>query len=64
MVKCQICGKELELLSSHVAQRDDHPSWEDYKKRYPDSEYAVEEVKQRKYKSISGSKNPDKEKGC
>lgn len=32
---CQVCGKEVRNLASHVNYSDDHPSWDEYKEEHP-----------------------------
>lgn len=41
-LKCEICGNEYKYLSSHVANRGDHPSWDEYKGMYPNAKSGME----------------------
>ena len=55
MLKCKVCGKEkLKSLVNHFNASEDHPPWEEYKKRHPNAKAMVEEVREK----ISGENNP------
>lgn len=38
MLECRICGEKCKSLVTHVSNSSDHPSWNEYKERFPNAQ--------------------------